>query len=264
MSESASGAYEIRPVARICSPYTTKFGVPRQAGLVSFEGHIVFAPQFRNPAAVRGLEGFSRIWLIWGFSHNQRESWTPTVRPPRLGGSTRQGVFATRSPFRPNGLGLSSVELLGVEERGEEGTVLRVRGMDLVDGTPIYDIKPYIPYADSFPDASSGWTAFSQWQPLEEVRIHPQITAQIPEHLRAGVDELLRQDPRPAYHREMEGDRVFWVPVEDIVIYFQVDGSVCEVLGVRRLEADEFAELRETGQIRDDGTYLRKHENLTS
>lgn len=255
MSE-ADATVEIRPVATIRTPYVTKFGVPRQAGLVPFEGRIVFEPEFREPAALRGIEGFDRIWLVWGFSRNLRESWTATVRPPRLGGSARQGVFATRSPFRPNGLGLSCVEMVGLEERRGEGTVIRVRGMDLVDLTPIYDIKPYIPYADSFPEARAGWTAQSSWHPIEEVRIGDAELAAIPPELREGAVELLRQDPRPAYRRQADDGRVFWVSIDRFVVYFIVEGPVCEVRYVRRLENDELEELRETGNIRDDGHIL--------
>ena len=143
--------YTIKAIARIRSDFPTKFGIPRQAGIVEeLEARIVFEPEYRNPDALRGLEGFSHIWLIWQFSQAVREDWSPTVRPPRLGGNTRMGVFATRSPFRPNALGLSCVRLLGIEDT-EEGKTLRVAGADLMDGTPIFDIKPYIPYADCKP-----------------------------------------------------------------------------------------------------------------
>ena len=149
--------YTIKAIARIRSDFPTKFGIPRQAGIVEeLEARIVFEPEYRNPDALRGLEGFSHIWLIWQFSEAVREDWSPTVRPPRLGGNTRMGVFATRSPFRPNALGLSCVRLLGIEDT-EEGKTLRVAGADLMDGTPIFDIKPYIPYADCKPEAESGF-----------------------------------------------------------------------------------------------------------
>ena len=143
---------DIQIIARMRSDFPTKFGIPRQSGLVeSLESTIVFEPEFRNPDALRGIEGYSHLWIIWQFSQAVRQEWSPTVRPPRLGGNTRMGVFATRSPFRPNNLGLSCVKLIGVEHKESEGTVLHVAGADLMDGTPIFDIKPYIPYSDSFP-----------------------------------------------------------------------------------------------------------------
>ena len=149
----------IEIIARMHSDFSTKFGIPRQSGLVEeLESTIVFEPKFRNPDALRGLEDFSHLWLIWQFSEAVRSDWSPTVRPPRLGGNTRMGVFATRSPFRPNHLGLSSVKLLGVEHTAQYGTVLHVGGADLMDGTPIFDIKPYIPYGDCHPEATGGFT----------------------------------------------------------------------------------------------------------
>ena len=150
---------EIRPIAYMKSDFPTKFGIPRQSGLVSqLRSTIVFEPEYRNSDALRGIEGFSHLWLIWQFSEAVRSDWSPTVRPPRLGGNTRMGVFATRSPFRPNHLGLSCVELLGIEQTAEHGTVIHVGGADLMDGTPIFDIKPYIPYSDAHPDAQGGFT----------------------------------------------------------------------------------------------------------
>ena len=149
----------IRPIARMKSDFSTKFGIPRQSGLVQeLRSTVIFEPEFRNPDALRGIEDFSHLWLIWQFSEAVRSDWSPTVRPPRLGGNTRMGVFATRSPFRPNNLGLSSVRLLGVEQTREFGTVLHVAGADLMDGTPIFDIKPYIPYGDCHPEATGGFT----------------------------------------------------------------------------------------------------------
>ena len=159
--------YTIKAIARIRSDFPTKFGIPRQAGIVEeLEARIIFEPEYRNPDALRGLEGFSHIWLIWQFSEAVRTDWSPTVRPPRLGGNTRMGVFATRSPFRPNALGLSCVRLLGIEDT-EEGKTLRVAGADLMNGTPIFDIKPYIPYADCHPDAAAGFTAQTQFHHLD-------------------------------------------------------------------------------------------------
>lgn len=249
-------ALELRPIARANTPYTTKFGVPRQAGLVRLEGRIVFEPEFRIDEAVRGIETFSHIWLIWAFSHNIRETWTPTVRPPRLGGSARQGVFATRSSFRPNSLALSCVELVGVEESADEGKVLRVRGMDMVDGTPIYDIKPYIPYADSLPEASAGWLDEQQWQELKQVEIPSQELEKLPEHLHEGLHDILAQDPRPAYRRDLEAgentERTYWLALERYIVYFRVDDERVRVTRVRTLDDEELGVLRETGQIADD------------
>lgn len=254
MADSNTELLELRPIARANTPYTTKFGVPRQAGLVRLEGRIVFEPDFRIDEAVRGLETFSHIWLIWAFSHNIRESWTPTVRPPRLGGSARQGVFATRSSFRPNNLALSCVELVGIEESAGEGLVLRVRGMDMVDGTPIYDIKPYIPYADAPTNATSGWVGEQQWQPLD-VEISPQELAQLPERLRVGLYDILAQDPRPAYRRDLEAgesvERTYWLALERYIVYFCVDDECARVIRVRTLDDEELEVLRKTGQITD-------------
>jgi tRNA-Thr(GGU) m(6)t(6)A37 methyltransferase TsaA len=157
---SAPEEMTLKVIAHIRTAFPTKFGIPRQSGLVdSLRGEVIFTPEYRNADAVRGLEDFSHIWLVWQFSGAVRDSWSPTVRPPRLGGNTRMGVFATRSPFRPNPLGLSSVQLEAIEHRPDVGPVLIVRGADLMDGTPIYDIKPYIPYADCHPDAAAGFTA---------------------------------------------------------------------------------------------------------
>ena len=167
----------IQVIARMHSDFATKFGIPRQSGLVeALRSTIVFEPEFRNSDALRGIEDFSHLWLIWQFSEAVRQGWSPTVRPPRLGGNTRMGVFATRSPFRPNNLGLSSVRLLGVEQTREFGTVLHVGGADLMDGTPIFDIKPYIPYADCHPEATEGFTGQVEMQALT-VEIPPELLA---------------------------------------------------------------------------------------
>lgn len=191
-------------IARIRSDFPEKFGIPRQSGLVAdLRARVVFEPEFRNPDALRGLEGFSHLWLIWEFSKAVRETWSPTVRPPRLGGNTRLGVFATRSPFRPNPIGLSSVRLLGMEETENEGTVLLVGGADLMDGTPIFDIKPYIPYADSHPDAVGGFTDQSA-DFLLTVDFPPELLAQVPEERRAALTGVLAHDPRPSYQSDPE------------------------------------------------------------
>ena len=177
MNQKSNEAMTLKVIAHIRTAFPTKFGIPRQSGLVdSLRGEIIFTPEYRSADAVRGLEDFSHIWLVWQFSGAVRDTWSPTVRPPRLGGNTRMGVFATRSPFRPNPLGLSSVKLEGIEMRPEVGPVLLVRGADLMDGTPIYDIKPYIPYADCHPDAAAGFTAQTQFHHVEIVCPEPSGT----------------------------------------------------------------------------------------
>ena len=237
-------------IARMHTPYPVKFGVPRQPGLVmSLPSRIVFEPTYRDPDYCRGIEGFDYLWLIWSFSHNEgRAQGATTVRPPRLGGTRRVGVFASRSSFRPNDLGLSSVRLLGVERDEELGTVLVVQGADMVDGTPVYDIKPYLPFTDSHVEASSGWVDHNDWQELD-VHIDTDLLQQIPLELRAGCEELLRQDPRPAYTRTTQPDREFWVPVRDVVIWFVVCGNRLDVTRVRTLDAKEYERLKATGTI---------------
>ncbi len=195
---------ELKVIARLHSAFPTKFGLPRQSGLVEgIEATIVFEPDYRFPEALRGIEDFTHLWLVWGFSGNRHNDWSPTVRPPRLGGNTRMGVFATRSPFRPNPLGLSCVRLTGVEQDGVNGTVLRVAGVDMMDGTPIYDIKPYIPYADCHPDASEGFTQQNQ-DYLLEVDFPGELLERIPADKRDGLTGALAHDPRPAYQRDPE------------------------------------------------------------
>ena len=194
---------EITPIARIETPFQEKFGVPRQSGIADCPGRIVFEPPFRDPEAVRGLDGFSHLWLIWQFDRALRRGWSPTVRPPRLGGNARMGVFATRSPFRPNGLGLSAVELERVETDGPEGPVLYVRGADMVSGTPIFDIKPYLAYADSYPDAAGGFTGGDAGERLE-VDFPPELLAQFDAGERHGLLSALAADPRPRYQDDPE------------------------------------------------------------
>lgn len=220
----------VKPIARMKSDFPTKFGIPRQAGLVSqLRSTIIFEPEFRNADALRGLEGFSRLWIIWQFSQATGRPWTPTVRPPRLGGNTRMGVFATRSPFRPNNLGLSCVELLGVEQTEAFGTVIHVGGADLMDGTPIFDIKPYIPYSDCFPDALGGFTdtagAF-----LLEVHFPPELLSLIPEEKREAAIGVLSHDPRPSY--QSDPDRIYGLAFAGRDIRFRVNGSILTVLEV--------------------------------
>ena len=224
--------YTLKTIARIRSDFPTKFGIPRQAGIVSeLESLIVFEPEYRNDEALRGIEDFSHLWLIWQFSENVREDWSPTVRPPRLGGNTRMGVFATRSPFRPNPLGLSSVKLEGIEMRPEVGPVLLVRGADLMDGTPIYDIKPYIPYADCHPDAAAGFTAQTQFHHVEVV-CPEEVWAQVPAAERDGLRGVLENDPRPSYQHDPE--RVYGMEFAGLEVHFKVDGDTLTVTDVSR------------------------------
>ena len=195
-------ALELKQIAHICSPFPTKFGIPRQSGLVdALRATVVFEPEFRNADALRGLEGFSHLWLIWEFSEARRDGWSPTVRPPRLGGNARMGVFATRSPFRPNPLGLSCVRLEAIRHDAALGAVLDVSGADLMDGTPIYDIKPYLPYADSHPDAVDGFDGKRDAEPLTVV-FPPELEALIPESKRAGLRQALACGPIPGYQHD--------------------------------------------------------------
>lgn len=221
----------IQIIAKMRSDFPTKFGIPRQSGLVEeLESTIVFEPEFRNPDALRGIEGYSHFWLIWQFSHAVRQDWSPTVRPPRLGGNTRMGVFATRSPFRPNHLGLSCVRLLGVEHTETEGTVIHVAGADLMDGTPIVDIKPYIPYSDSFPDARGGFTDTAEDFILEVVFPETLLNV-LPENKRQAAIGVLSHDPRPSYQRKP--DRVYGLGFAGFDIRFTVEEkvlTVCDVL----------------------------------
>lgn len=179
--------YALTPIARIHTDFSEKFGIPRQSGLVeSLEGRIVFEPDYRTPEALRGMEGFSHIWLIWGFSQVKEHTWSPTVRPPRLGGNTRMGVFATRSPFRPNGLGLSCVRLVDIRQEQGVGPVLYVQGVDMLDGTPIFDIKPYLPHADCYPAATGGFAAPHVDDGIQ-VDFPAEWMAQVPEGKRAAL-----------------------------------------------------------------------------
>ena len=197
----------IQPIARMRSDFSTKFGIPRQSGLVEqLRSTIVFEPEFRNPDALRGIEEFSHLWLIWQFSEAVRQGWSPTVRPPRLGGNTRMGVFATRSPFRPNNLGLSSVRLLGVEQTKDFGMVLHVGGADLMDGTPIFDIKPYIPYGDCHMDATGGFTDRAG-EFLLDVDFPRELLEKLPPDKREAAMAVLSHDPRPSYQRNE--DRIY-------------------------------------------------------
>ena len=220
----------IQVIARMRSDFPTKFGIPRQSGLVDeLRSTIVFEPEFRNADALRGIEGYSHLWLIWQFSEAVRTEWSPTVRPPRLGGNTRMGVFATRSPFRPNSLGLSSVRLLGVEQTENDGTVIHVAGADLMDGTPIFDIKPYIPYGDCHPDATGGFTD-TAGEFLLNVNFPDALLQQLPEDKRSAAIGVLSHDPRPSYQRKP--DRIYGLTFAGFDIRFKVtddDLTVTEV-----------------------------------
>ena len=224
---------EIRPIATMRSDFPTKFGIPRQSGLVQeLRSTIIFEPEFRNADALRGIEGYSHLWLIWQFSEAVRTEWSPTVRPPRLGGNTRMGVFATRSPFRPNNLGLSSVKLLGVEHTEQYGTVLHVGGADLMDGTPIFDIKPYIPYSDCHEDAVGGFTD-TAGEFLLQVDFPADLLAQLPQDKQEAAIGILSHDPRPSYQRKP--DRVYGISFAGYDIRFMVKDDLLTVIAVDKL-----------------------------
>ena len=222
---------ELKIIARIRSDFPSKFGIPRQSGLVEeLKAELVFEPEYRNPEALRGIEGFSHIWLIWLFSEAVRASWSPTVRPPRLGGNTRMGVFATRSPFRPNPIGLSAVRLDGIRRDETLGQVLLVSGADLMDGTPILDIKPYLPFADSYPQASGGFTGQKIDGPLK-VEVSQPLLAQVPKEHRQALLGVLAQEPRPAYHTDPQ--RVYGMEFAGLEVRFSVQNDVLTVLTIK-------------------------------
>ena len=218
-------------IARIKSDFQTKFGIPRQSGLVkTLQSTIIFEPVFRNDDALRGLEDFSHLWIIWQFSETLRSEWSPTVRPPRLGGNTRLGVFATRSPFRPNSIGLSSVEIIGLEKTAEYGTVIHVAGADLMDGTPIFDIKPYIPYCDCHPEALGGFTSTVDDYILDVV-FPDDLLAKLPETKQQAAIDVLRHDPRPSYQKDDQ--RQYGLMFAGYDIRFHVHNkqlTVCDVV----------------------------------
>ncbi len=222
----------IQVIARMKSDFPTKFGIPRQSGLVDeLRSTIVFEPEFRNADALRGMEDFSHLWIIWQFSEAVRSGWSPTVRPPRLGGNTRMGVFATRSPFRPNNLGLSSVRLLGIEETREYGTVIHVAGADLMDGTPIFDIKPYIPYSDSHPEATGGFTDNAK-DFILDVDFPQDLLAILPEDKRNAAIGVLSHDPRPSYQKD--SNRVYGLTFAGYNIRFTVKENTLTVQAVEK------------------------------
>lgn len=225
-----SQEFPMKVIAHIHSDFATKFGVPRQSGLVeALEATVVFEPEYRNPDALRGLEGFSHLWLVWVFNQAVRETWSPTVRPPRLGGNQRMGVFATRSPFRPNPLGLSSVRLKEIRQTAD-GPVLVIQGADLMDGTPILDIKPYIPYADAHADAVGGFAAEPARETLH-VEIPEELLALVPVDRREALRGVLAQDPRPHYQQDPKRVYGFWFA--GVEVRFSVDGEVLTVVEIR-------------------------------
>ena len=222
--------HTIRVIARIRSDFPEKFGIPRQSGLVpELRAGVVFEPEYRNPDALRGIEGFSHLWLIWQFSGAVRETWSPTVRPPRLGGNARLGVFATRSPFRPNAIGLSCVRLLEVRQDPELGPVLEIAGADLMDGTPIYDVKPYLPYADCVTDAVGGFAPEAPECRLEVV-IPPELLEKIPSDKREALYGVLSLDPRPSYQKDP--DRLYGMTFAGMELRFHVSGDVLTVVSL--------------------------------
>ena len=229
-----SQEFSMRVIARIHSDFSTKFGVPRQSGLVdALESTVVFEPEYRNPDALRGLEDFSHLWLVWVFDKAVRRDWSPTVRPPRLGGNRRMGVFATRSPFRPNPIALSSVKLAGIEQTAEQGPVLHIRGADLMYGTPILDIKPYIPYADAHPEALGGFAAVPAGETLEVI-IPPELLEKIPPERREALRGVLAQDPRPHYQDDPE--RIYGFGFAGMEVRFSVEGSRLTVREISEAE----------------------------
>lgn len=219
-NKGGSDSIGMKVIARIRNDFPSKFGIPRQSGVVrELTGRIVFEPEYRNPDTLRGIEGFDYLWLIWQFSEAVRDKWSPTVRPPILGGNTRMGVFATRSPFRPNAIGLSSVRLERAELHTPEGPVLHVSGADLMDGTPIFDIKPYLAYADSHPEAAQGFRG-EGWRRQLLVEIPDALLAKVPEEKRAGLLGVLSNDPRPTYHDDEA--RIYGMPFGSQEIRFRV------------------------------------------
>jgi tRNA-Thr(GGU) m(6)t(6)A37 methyltransferase TsaA len=224
--------FNLKVIAKIKTDFPTKFGIPRQSGLVKeTKGIIVFEKEYRNPEALRGLEGFSHLWLIWQFSESVTEKWSATVRPPRLGGNKRMGVFATRSPFRPNPLGLSSVKIEEIRQTENEGTVIVVSGADLLDGTPIYDIKPYIAFTDSHPEATGGFSS-EVFEKNLIVLVPEEIENAVSAEVLTPLKAVLAQDPRPAYQED--GERVYSFEFKDFKVKFRVEGEKLYLLSLDR------------------------------
>ena len=224
--------WTLRPIARIQSDFSEKFGIPRQSGLVeALRARVVFAPEYQVREAFRGLEGFTHIWLVWGFSQNVEAGWSPTVRPPRLGGNVRMGVFATRSPFRPNPIGLSCVELLAIDYDAPDGPALVVGGADLLDGTPIFDVKPYVPHADCRPQARGGFADAHREDRLA-VDFPPQLEALVPPDKREALRGVLAGDPRPSYQRDPQ--RLYGLGFAGLQVRFTVEDGVLHVRQVEK------------------------------
>ena len=222
-----------RIIARIHTDFPTKFGIPRQSGLVeALKAEIVFEPEYQNPEAFRGIEEFSHLWLLWEFSEAVRKEWSPTVRPPRLGGNKRMGVFATRSPFRPNAIGLSCVKLEKVELRTDRGPVLHVSGADLMDGTPIYDIKPYLPFADSHPEATGGFSDKTKNYHLD-VMIPAEFLEQVEEEKREALRAVLMHDPRPSYQNDP--NRIYGMEFAGYEVKFRVEDGILSVITINQI-----------------------------
>lgn len=221
---------EMKIIAHMSTDFPSKFGIPRQSGIIEeLKGKIIFETEFRNPDALKGLEDFSHIWVIWNFSETQREGWAPTVRPPALGGNTRVGVFATRSPFRPNPIAMSCIKIESIDLHTPEGPVIEVSGVDMMDGTPIFDIKPYVPYADCRPEAASGFASPFPAHDLE-LDFPESELVKVPEKLRSPLIRILKNDPRPAYHADSE--REYGLPLGSIEVRFFVDENVIHVISV--------------------------------
>lgn len=224
---------ELNIIAHIRTDFTSKFGIPRQSGLVDeLEATIIFEPEYRNPDALRGLDEYTHLWLLWQFSECADKEWTPTVRPPRLGGNKRMGVFATRSPFRPNPIGLSCVKLLGIEKTEKYGYVIRVSGADLLDGTPIYDIKPYLPYVDSHPEASNGF-ALDEKEGRLNVEIPDELIKKISPEKQAALKAVLAQDPRPGY--QDIPDRIYGIEFAGYDVRFVIENNILTVVEINNI-----------------------------
>jgi len=217
-------------IARIYNDFAEKFGVPRQSGIVTaVQSQIVFEPEYRNVDAVRGLEGFSHLWLLWSFSQNRHNEWSPTVRPPRLGGNERIGVFATRSPYRPNAIGLSCVKIESIDLRCPHAPIIIVSGADLVNNTPIFDIKPYVPYADCIPEATGGFTDSVPRKQLK-VQFADGVAAAVPAEKMQSLIEVLATDPRPAYHND--ANRIYGMSFANLNVSFRVNNATVEIIAV--------------------------------
>ena len=220
----------LRVIARIRTDFPTKFGIPHQSSRNdALKAQIIFEPEYRNPEAVRGLEEFTHLWIVWEFSEAVRDTWSPTVRPPKLGGNVRKGVFATRSPFRPNPIGLSSVKIERVEMDPELGPVIHVAGADMMDGTPVYDLKPYLPYVDSHPEASGGFTDRIKYKKLQVV-FPEQWLSMIPVEYREALIGVLEGDPRPGYQKDP--NRIYGLAFRKWDIHFRVEGEILTVCGI--------------------------------